>query len=102
MPAGTVIDDSRRRFLIRDHFIPAARAGVPTRSFGFRPSAAAAQPAPGRHRQSGARARESEGNPAEEFQSALENGRTERQLSDSDLVNWRPEKKTRGRKKKSE
>ncbi|MEU2053405.1 BREX-2 system adenine-specific DNA-methyltransferase PglX [Streptomyces bungoensis] len=43
-----------------------------------------------------------EGNPAEEFQSALETGRTERQLSESDLVNWRPEKKTGGRKKKSE
>ncbi|MFJ8269347.1 BREX-2 system adenine-specific DNA-methyltransferase PglX [Streptomyces sp. NPDC094154] len=43
-----------------------------------------------------------EGNPAEEFQSALETGRTERQLSESDLVNWRPEKKTRGRPKKSE
>ncbi|MGW2746810.1 BREX-2 system adenine-specific DNA-methyltransferase PglX [Streptomyces sp. NPDC001450] len=43
-----------------------------------------------------------EGNPAEEFQSALETGRTERQLSESDLVNWRPEKKPGGRKKKSE
>ncbi|MFJ2304741.1 DUF7008 domain-containing protein [Streptomyces sp. NPDC087787] len=43
-----------------------------------------------------------EGNPAEEFQAALETGRTERQLSESDLVNWRPEKKTRGRPKKSE
>ncbi|WP_234425813.1 BREX-2 system adenine-specific DNA-methyltransferase PglX, partial [Streptomyces kebangsaanensis] len=43
-----------------------------------------------------------EGNPAEEFQAALETGRTERQLSESDLVNWRPEKKTRGRQKKSE
>ncbi|MFF0363535.1 BREX-2 system adenine-specific DNA-methyltransferase PglX [Streptomyces fungicidicus] len=43
-----------------------------------------------------------EGNPAEEFQSALESGRTERQLSEADLVNWRPEKKTRGRPKKSE
>ncbi|MET9758463.1 BREX-2 system adenine-specific DNA-methyltransferase PglX [Streptomyces sp. NPDC006372] len=43
-----------------------------------------------------------EGNPAEEFQAALESGRTERQLSESDLVNWRAEKKTRGRTKKSE
>ncbi|WP_441349176.1 BREX-2 system adenine-specific DNA-methyltransferase PglX [Streptomyces sp. NTH33] len=43
-----------------------------------------------------------EGNPAEEFQAALETGRTERQLSESDLINWRPEKKTRGRPKKSE
>ncbi|WP_112469138.1 BREX-2 system adenine-specific DNA-methyltransferase PglX [Streptomyces triticisoli] len=43
-----------------------------------------------------------EGNPAEEFQAALETGRTERQLSESDLVNWRPEKKTRGRQKKSD
>ncbi|GAA4140637.1 BREX-2 system adenine-specific DNA-methyltransferase PglX [Streptomyces tunisiensis] len=43
-----------------------------------------------------------EGNPAEEFQSALESGRTERQLSEADLVNWRPEKRTRGRQKKSE
>ncbi|MFE9169891.1 hypothetical protein ACFYNZ_10260 [Streptomyces kebangsaanensis] len=34
--------------------------------------------------------------------SALETGRTERRLSESDLVNWRPEKKTRGRPKKSE
>ncbi|MGW2765698.1 BREX-2 system adenine-specific DNA-methyltransferase PglX [Streptomyces sp. NPDC001275] len=43
-----------------------------------------------------------EGNPAEEFQSALDSGRAERELSESDLVNWRPEKKTRGRQKKSE
>ncbi|MFD8270956.1 BREX-2 system adenine-specific DNA-methyltransferase PglX [Streptomyces flaveolus] len=40
-----------------------------------------------------------DGNPAEEFQAALDNGRTERGLSESDLTNWRPEKKTRGRKK---
>ncbi|MEV5422186.1 BREX-2 system adenine-specific DNA-methyltransferase PglX [Streptomyces cellulosae] len=43
-----------------------------------------------------------EGNPAEEFQSALDSGRTERQLSEADLVNWRPEKKAGGRRKKSE
>jgi hypothetical protein len=43
-----------------------------------------------------------EGNPAEEFQSALETGRTERQLSEADLVNWRPEKKARGRQKKTD
>ncbi|GAA0925887.1 BREX-2 system adenine-specific DNA-methyltransferase PglX [Streptomyces thermoalcalitolerans] len=42
-----------------------------------------------------------EGNPAEEFQTTLETGRTERQLSESDLINWRPEKKG-GRRKKSE
>ncbi|MEU5095762.1 BREX-2 system adenine-specific DNA-methyltransferase PglX [Streptomyces sp. NPDC020996] len=40
-----------------------------------------------------------EGNPAEEFQAALDSGRTDRGLSDADLTNWRPEKKTRGRKK---
>ncbi|MFJ6420454.1 BREX-2 system adenine-specific DNA-methyltransferase PglX [Streptomyces hydrogenans] len=40
-----------------------------------------------------------EGNPAEEFQSALESGRADAGVSDSDLSNWRPEKKTRGRKK---
>ncbi|MFE0962225.1 BREX-2 system adenine-specific DNA-methyltransferase PglX [Streptomyces fungicidicus] len=43
-----------------------------------------------------------EGNPAEEFQAALDTGRAERELSEADLVNWRPEKKTRGRPKKSE
>ncbi|MGA5369971.1 BREX-2 system adenine-specific DNA-methyltransferase PglX [Streptomyces griseoincarnatus] len=43
-----------------------------------------------------------EGNPAEEFQAALDTGRAERELSEADLVNWRPEKKTRGRQKKSE
>ncbi|WP_431994070.1 BREX-2 system adenine-specific DNA-methyltransferase PglX [Streptomyces griseoflavus] len=43
-----------------------------------------------------------EGNPAEEFQAALDTGRAERELSAADLVNWRPEKKTRGRQKKSE
>ncbi|GAA0632078.1 BREX-2 system adenine-specific DNA-methyltransferase PglX [Streptomyces thermocarboxydovorans] len=40
-----------------------------------------------------------EGNPAEEFQSALDSGRIDRGLSESDLINWRPEKKTRGPKK---
>ncbi|MGW9396561.1 BREX-2 system adenine-specific DNA-methyltransferase PglX [Streptomyces sp. NPDC055642] len=43
-----------------------------------------------------------EGNPAEEFQTALDTGRAERELSEADLVNWRPERKTRGRQKKSE
>ncbi|MGA5808509.1 BREX-2 system adenine-specific DNA-methyltransferase PglX [Streptomyces cellulosae] len=43
-----------------------------------------------------------EGNPAEEFQAALDTGRAERELSEADLVNWRPEKKARGRQKKSE
>ncbi|MEW1869237.1 BREX-2 system adenine-specific DNA-methyltransferase PglX [Streptomyces caelestis] len=43
-----------------------------------------------------------EGNPAEEFQSALDTGRAERELSEADLVNWRPEKKAGGRRKKSE
>ncbi len=43
-----------------------------------------------------------EGNPAEEFQSALDSGRADRELSEADLVNWRPEKKTGGRRKKSE
>ncbi|MFJ4689805.1 BREX-2 system adenine-specific DNA-methyltransferase PglX [Streptomyces sp. NPDC088766] len=43
-----------------------------------------------------------EGNPAEEFQAALESGRADAELSETDLVNWRPEKKTRGRQKKSE
>ncbi|WP_055627133.1 BREX-2 system adenine-specific DNA-methyltransferase PglX [Streptomyces hirsutus] len=41
-----------------------------------------------------------EGNPAEEFQSALESGRADAELSENDLVAWRPEKKTRGRQKK--
>ncbi|MBQ1090136.1 BREX-2 system adenine-specific DNA-methyltransferase PglX [Streptomyces sp. B93] len=40
-----------------------------------------------------------EGNPSEEFQAALDTGRTERGLSESDLINWRPEKAARGRKK---
>ncbi|MFC5954367.1 BREX-2 system adenine-specific DNA-methyltransferase PglX [Streptomyces pratens] len=43
-----------------------------------------------------------EGNPAEEFQAALDTGRAEHELSEADLVNWRPEKKARGRQKKSE
>ncbi|MER7898637.1 BREX-2 system adenine-specific DNA-methyltransferase PglX [Streptomyces sp. NPDC096046] len=43
-----------------------------------------------------------EGNPAEEFQAALDAGRAERELSEADLVNWRPEKKAGGRRKKSE
>ncbi|WP_329186473.1 BREX-2 system adenine-specific DNA-methyltransferase PglX [Streptomyces sp. NBC_01428] len=43
-----------------------------------------------------------EGNPAEEFQAALESGRADAELSENDLANWRPEKKTRGRQKKSE
>ncbi|MCX4550372.1 BREX-2 system adenine-specific DNA-methyltransferase PglX [Streptomyces sp. NBC_01500] len=40
-----------------------------------------------------------DGNPAEEFQSALNLGRTERHLSESDLRAWRPEKKRGGRKR---
>ncbi|WP_308114571.1 BREX-2 system adenine-specific DNA-methyltransferase PglX [Streptomyces sp. ISL-12] len=40
-----------------------------------------------------------EGNPAEEFQSALDSGRADAEVSETDLINWRPEKKTRGRKK---
>ncbi|MEU8651031.1 BREX-2 system adenine-specific DNA-methyltransferase PglX [Streptomyces sp. NPDC048737] len=43
-----------------------------------------------------------EGNPSEEFQAALESGRADAELSENDLVNWRPEKKSGGRKKKSE
>lgn len=43
-----------------------------------------------------------EGNPAEEFQASLDSGRAERELSEADLVSWRPEKKTRGQPKKSE
>ncbi|MGW1270268.1 DUF7008 domain-containing protein [Streptomyces sp. NPDC002491] len=43
-----------------------------------------------------------EGNPAEEFQAALESVRAEAELSETDLATWRPEKKTRGRQKKSE
>ncbi|MCP3766527.1 BREX-2 system adenine-specific DNA-methyltransferase PglX [Streptomyces sp. MAR25Y5] len=43
-----------------------------------------------------------EGNPAEEFQAALDSGRADAELSENDLVAWRPEKKTRGRQKKSE
>ncbi|MFE9823678.1 BREX-2 system adenine-specific DNA-methyltransferase PglX [Streptomyces sp. NPDC005791] len=43
-----------------------------------------------------------DGNPAEEFQSALNLGRTERHLSESDLRAWRPEKKRGGRKKAAE
>ncbi|MFE0687895.1 BREX-2 system adenine-specific DNA-methyltransferase PglX [Streptomyces xiamenensis] len=40
-----------------------------------------------------------DGNPAEEFRTALETGRANRHLSDADLAAWRPEKKrgTRGR-----
>ncbi|CAL9565419.1 BREX-2 system adenine-specific DNA-methyltransferase PglX [Streptomyces sp. enrichment culture] len=51
------------------------------------------------HQWYGGHDEEWDGNPAEEFQAALDNGRTERGLSESDLTNWRPEKKTRGRKK---
>ncbi|MEV7460147.1 BREX-2 system adenine-specific DNA-methyltransferase PglX [Streptomyces rubiginosohelvolus] len=43
-----------------------------------------------------------DGNPAEEFQSALNLGRTERHLSESDLRAWRPERKRGGRKKAAE
>ncbi|MFJ9650979.1 BREX-2 system adenine-specific DNA-methyltransferase PglX [Streptomyces microflavus] len=43
-----------------------------------------------------------DGNPAEEFQSALNLGRTERHLSESDLRAWRPEKKRGGRRKAAE
>ncbi|WP_427764309.1 BREX-2 system adenine-specific DNA-methyltransferase PglX [Streptomyces sp. DSM 41931] len=43
-----------------------------------------------------------EGNPAEEFRAALDTGRAERELSEADLVNWRPEKRAGGRRKKSE
>ncbi|MGW2821670.1 BREX-2 system adenine-specific DNA-methyltransferase PglX [Streptomyces sp. NPDC001443] len=43
-----------------------------------------------------------EGNPAEEFQAALESGRADAELSETDLANWHPEKKTRGQQKKSE
>ncbi|WNO65378.1 BREX-2 system adenine-specific DNA-methyltransferase PglX [Streptomyces sp. AM2-3-1] len=43
-----------------------------------------------------------DGNPAEEFQSALNLGRTERRLSEADLRAWRPEKKRGGRKKAAE
>ncbi|MGW7239258.1 BREX-2 system adenine-specific DNA-methyltransferase PglX [Streptomyces sp. NPDC054804] len=43
-----------------------------------------------------------EGNPAEEFQAALESGRADAEVSEADLVKWRPEKKTRGRQKTSE
>ncbi|MEU9332093.1 BREX-2 system adenine-specific DNA-methyltransferase PglX [Streptomyces sp. NPDC048290] len=42
-----------------------------------------------------------EGNPAEEFQAALDTGRADAGLSETDLVNWRPEKKARGRQKKA-
>ncbi|MEV7772734.1 BREX-2 system adenine-specific DNA-methyltransferase PglX [Kitasatospora sp. NPDC086791] len=38
------------------------------------------------------------GNPAEEFQTVLNRGRVERHLSESDLRDWRPEKKRGGRK----
>ncbi|MFE9849078.1 BREX-2 system adenine-specific DNA-methyltransferase PglX [Streptomyces sp. NPDC005576] len=43
-----------------------------------------------------------DGNPAEELQSALNLGRTERHLSEADLRAWRPEKKRGGRKKAAE
>nr|WP_037681333.1 hypothetical protein [Streptomyces griseus] len=43
-----------------------------------------------------------EDNSAEEFQAALESGRADAELSEADLANWRPEKKTRGRQKKSD
>ncbi|MFJ3665541.1 BREX-2 system adenine-specific DNA-methyltransferase PglX [Streptomyces sp. NPDC090106] len=42
-----------------------------------------------------------EGNPAEEFQAALESGRADAGVSDGDLTKWRPEKKSGGRKKQS-
>ncbi|MFD0249393.1 BREX-2 system adenine-specific DNA-methyltransferase PglX [Streptomyces sp. NPDC127113] len=51
------------------------------------------------HQWYGGHDEEWDGNPAEEFQAALDNGRTERGLSETDLTNWRPEKKTRGSKK---
>ncbi|MBB5937681.1 BREX-2 system adenine-specific DNA-methyltransferase PglX [Streptomyces zagrosensis] len=38
-----------------------------------------------------------DGNPAEEFRTALETGRANRHLSDADLAAWRPEKKRRAR-----
>ncbi|WUU76823.1 BREX-2 system adenine-specific DNA-methyltransferase PglX [Streptomyces microflavus] len=43
-----------------------------------------------------------DGNPAEEFQSALNLGRTDRHLSEADLRAWRPEKKRGGRRKAAE
>ncbi|KAF4405361.1 BREX-2 system adenine-specific DNA-methyltransferase PglX [Streptomyces lycii] len=43
-----------------------------------------------------------EGNPAEEFQTVLNTGRTARRLSESDLRDWRPEKKRGGRRKAAE
>ncbi|WP_328562231.1 DUF7008 domain-containing protein [Streptomyces coelicoflavus] len=51
------------------------------------------------HQWYGGHDEEWDGNPAEEFQTDLDNGRMERGLSESDLANWRPEKKTRGNKK---
>ncbi len=51
------------------------------------------------HQWHGGHDEEWDGNPAEEFQATLDNGRVERGLSESDLTNWRPKKKTRGRKK---
>ncbi|MEU4983623.1 BREX-2 system adenine-specific DNA-methyltransferase PglX [Streptomyces sp. NPDC021969] len=53
------------------------------------------------HQWYGGHDEEWDGNPAEEFQAALDNGRMERGLSESDLTIWRPEKKTRGQQKKS-
>ncbi|WP_413254607.1 DUF7008 domain-containing protein [Streptomyces europaeiscabiei] len=38
------------------------------------------------------------GNPAEEFRTVLNRGRAERHLSESDLRDWRPEKKRGGRR----
>lgn len=43
-----------------------------------------------------------DGNPAEELQSALNLGRTDRHLSESDLRNWRPERKRGGRRRAAE
>ncbi|WP_217236008.1 BREX-2 system adenine-specific DNA-methyltransferase PglX [Streptomyces sp. AC555_RSS877] len=42
------------------------------------------------------------GNPAEEFQTGLNRGRTDRHLSESDLRDWRPEKKRGGRRSSAE
>ncbi|CAM5738727.1 hypothetical protein SALBM311S_02758 [Streptomyces alboniger] len=42
------------------------------------------------------------GNPAEEFQTGLNRGRTDRHLSESDLRDWRPEKKRGGRRSGTE
>jgi hypothetical protein len=42
------------------------------------------------------------GNPAEEFQTGLNKGRADRHLSESDLRDWRPEKKRGGRRSSAE